>query len=150
MERTTEPSCNGHDSLSGRRVLVVEDEAIIAMELQAVFEAAGAVVVGPAHTVKAALACASAADISAAVLDLRLGLEPVGPVAELLAHRGVPFLFYSGQPVNDPLRQVWPRVAFLAKPALARQLTAAVVRLLETEPRIDSRREMQTRKAERG
>ncbi len=120
-----------YQGLQGARILVVEDEPIIAMELQSVFEDKGAVVVGPARTLEAALRHAGKAQISAAVLDLRLGPEPIAPVARLLRARDIPFLFYSGQPRNDPLRAEWPEALFLSKPATTHQLMIAVLSLLE-------------------
>jgi CheY-like chemotaxis protein len=88
--------------LENRRVLVVEDEALIAMAVEARLRDAGAEVVGPAFTAAEALRlveAAAAADggISAAVLDLKLaGGETAIPVADALAARGVPFLFATG------------------------------------------------------
>jgi DNA-binding response OmpR family regulator len=90
--------------LENRRVLVVEDEALIAMAVEARLRDAGAEVVGPAFTAAEALrlveaAAAAAADggLGAAVLDLKLaGGETAIPVADALAARGVPFLFATG------------------------------------------------------
>lgn len=120
--------------LSGSFVLVVEDEVIIAMELQAALEDAGAHVIWPAHTLDAAIECAAHEEISVAVLDLRLGRQPVGPVARLLAERGIPFVFYSGQPENDPLREDWPDAVFVTKPAMPDRLINAIARLLQDQP----------------
>jgi CheY-like chemotaxis protein len=88
--------------LENRRVLVVEDEALIAMAVEARLRDAGAEVVGPAFTAAEALRlveAAAAADggLGAAVLDLKLaGGETAIPVADALAARGVPFLFATG------------------------------------------------------
>jgi DNA-binding response OmpR family regulator len=96
-----EAVCGAQEMLGKRRVLVVEDEALIAMALEERLREAGAEVVGPAFTAAEALRLveAAAADggISAAVLDLRLtGGETAIPVADALAARGVPFLFATG------------------------------------------------------
>jgi DNA-binding response OmpR family regulator len=79
-----------------RRVLVVEDEALIAMEIESALLDAGFAVVGPAATLAAATALAAAEALWAAVLDVNLGGELVFPVADVLAGRHVPFLFVTG------------------------------------------------------
>ncbi|MGU3362955.1 response regulator [Methylobacterium sp. M6A4_1b] len=85
----------GH--LSGRRVLVVEDEYFLADELDQALEEAGATVLGPAPSVRAALdllESGPAPDV--ATVDVNLGGEMAYPVAEALLARGVPFLFTTG------------------------------------------------------
>ena len=86
--------------LQGRRVLVVEDEAIIGMLLEDELLRAGADVIGPACSVKEALELINqmAADggLSAAVLDINLEGETVSPVADRLAALSVPFVFATG------------------------------------------------------
>ena len=87
-------------TLRDRRILVVEDEAILAMMLEDELLGAGARVIGPAATVADALGLIEAAagdgGLDAAVLDLNLQGETAVPVADLLAARGVPFLFATG------------------------------------------------------
>lgn len=83
--------------LSGRRVLLVEDDFFIVDEMVRSFEAAGAEIVGPAPTVRRALdLIAGEASLDGAVLDINLRGEQVYPVADALAARGVPFLFTTG------------------------------------------------------
>ncbi len=83
--------------LTGRRVLLVEDDYFIAVDLKTGFEEGGAEVLGPVPSVKEALALiASTAQIDAAVLDINLQDELVYPVADALHARGVPFLFATG------------------------------------------------------
>ena len=90
--------------LSGKRVLVVEDEALVSMLVEDLLRDAGATVLGPAPSVGDALRLveAAAADggISAAVLDINLGGRHVRPVADRLAALGVPFLFATGYGAN--------------------------------------------------
>ena len=78
------------------RVLVVEDEAIVAMHLERVLEGAGWEVVGPAGQVDAALRLAWREPLDAALLDLDLRGESGAPVAEALVARGVPVVVLSG------------------------------------------------------
>lgn len=82
--------------LADRRILVVEDEFLIADELCRSLENAGAVVIGPAKSVDLALDLITAEnDIDAALLDVKLSGEVVYPVAEALVVRSVPFVFTS-------------------------------------------------------
>ena len=117
--------------LKGARVLVVEDEVIVAMDVQANLEAAGATVLGPAHTLSEALELATNFTLSAAVLDLRIGRETIGPVARVLKARNIPFLFYTGQLAGDVLRSEWPEAPVLSKPASANEMAEAVAPLLQ-------------------
>lgn len=86
--------------LQGKRVLVVEDEALVSMLVEDELRDAGATVLGPAPSVDDALRLveAAAADggLSAAVLDINLGGRHVRPVADRLAALDVPFLFATG------------------------------------------------------
>ena len=82
-------------ALSGRRVLLVEDEAIIALDLAALLTDLGAVVVGPAHSVADALELLNEGKIDCAVLDINLNGEPVYPVARALETRRIPFVFVT-------------------------------------------------------
>ena len=85
-------------SLSGRRILIVEDEYFIAMDLALSLGDLGAEVVGPAASVAEALALVESVgdELDGAVLDVNLRDERVYPVAEALALRGVRFVFASG------------------------------------------------------
>lgn len=118
--------------LAGSRVLVVEDEFIIALDIQASLEEAGATVVGPALTLQQALEFAEKEKFSAAMLDLRLGRDSASPVAQILTERHIPFLFYTGQPPGDPIRRAWPESVTLSKPATGDAIVQAVAGILRT------------------
>ena len=77
-------------------VLVVEDEAMIAMLLEDMLDELGCGVVGPAFRVAEAIELAGSAEIDGAVLDVNLGGEKVYEVADALRRRNVPFAFASG------------------------------------------------------
>jgi CheY-like chemotaxis protein len=84
-------------SLTGRRVLLVEDDYFIAVDLKSWFEEGGAQVIGPVPSVDEALTLIARTDtIDGAVLDINLQDELVYPVADALQARGVPFLFATG------------------------------------------------------
>lgn len=84
-------------ALRGRRILVAEDEYMLADEMAEALGKAGATVVGPAPRVGAALALARGEGaLDAAVLDVSLAGEMVWPVVEALAARGVPVVLATG------------------------------------------------------
>lgn len=84
------------EPLAGRRVLLVEDEALVAMLIEDALDSAGAVMLGPYAAVAPALAAIPEALPELAVLDLNLAGESSLPIADELAGRGVPLVFASG------------------------------------------------------
>lgn len=82
--------------LKGKRILVVEDEALIAVMVEDMLMDMGSDVVGPAATIEAALALARVEAIDAAILDVNVRGERIDPVADALMARGVPVLFATG------------------------------------------------------
>lgn len=78
------------------RILVVEDEALTAMVLETCLRSMGCEVIGPAANVNGALKLADETALDGALLDVNLGGQPVYPVADRLAFRGVPFVFLTG------------------------------------------------------
>lgn len=110
------------------RVLVVEDEHLVALALTDDLEDAGAIVVGPASTVDNAMALASEHPIDAAVLDIRLDSELVFPVADTLMARGVPFLFTTGYDA-DAVPAAYAHVPKCEKPAANSAVLAVLASL---------------------
>lgn len=97
-------------------VMIVEDEPLIAMALEMLVQDEGGVVVGPYATVASALAgVAGAQRIDVAMLDCNLGNDPVWPVADALAGRGITFAFTSGQGAKD-IPQRFAGEVILVKP----------------------------------
>ena len=82
--------------LQGRRILLVEDDMLIAMMLDEFLRQLGCEPVGPAARLTRAVELAAGAAIDGAVLDLNVNGEPVYPVAAELARRGIPFVFVTG------------------------------------------------------
>jgi CheY-like chemotaxis protein len=118
-------------NLKGRRVLVVEDEFLVAMELQEVLKGRGCDVLGPASTVTQALAVLHDGRPEVVVLDVNLRGTRATPVAAALRERGVPFVLitgYSGPQLSEPELRDAPR---LDKPVNGRDLTRAVAKALQ-------------------
>ena len=100
--------------LQGQHVLVIEDEPLIALDLEQALTSAGADV-GIAHTAASAIRAAESPAFTAAIVDLRLHGQSVREAVERLAARDLPFLFYSGH-TETPTAASWPSVPFLIKP----------------------------------
>ena len=108
---------------SGRRVLIVEDESLVAMLLETILEDMGCTPVGPAATVDEALRMASDGEpVDAALLDVNVAGRQVFPVAEALRDRGVPFVFSTGYGEGG-LPDEWR-----GQPTLQKPFTEAAVR----------------------
>jgi CheY-like chemotaxis protein len=98
-----------------KRILIVEDEIVLAMIIEEMVIELGYQPVGPASTVEAALAL-SGEDLDGAILDMNLGASgPSTPVAEKLRSRGVPFVFATGYSLK-PALDVGGDAMVLAKP----------------------------------
>jgi PAS domain S-box-containing protein len=97
------------------RVLLVEDEALVAMMIQETLHEFGYQVVGPLNSASEALAAAREGHFDAAVLDINLGDGLVYTVAEILGVRGVPFVFVTGYDA-DSVDPRFSEVPVLQKP----------------------------------
>lgn len=116
--------------LRGCRLLVVEDEYLLADELATELEDAGAVVIGPAGDLAAATALIRREQrIDAAILDVNLGGEMVFPAADLLIERGIPIILTTGYDISAlPAR--FGGVPLCEKPVSRRRLVQAVSGIL--------------------
>jgi CheY-like chemotaxis protein len=83
-------------TLRGARVLVVEDEAILSLDLEAMLLDLGCMIAGSADKLDDALQMARTADFDVALLDVNLGGKRVDPVAEAIRARGIPIVFVTG------------------------------------------------------
>ena len=116
--------------LAKKRVLVVEDEFLIATDIEKMLGDFGIEVVGPASSLQAALYLARTEDLDGAVLDVNLGDGSfVTPVVDVLSERGIPFAFATGSRLfgTDVLPTGCVR---LAKPFSAEQLRDVVEDIL--------------------
>ncbi len=108
--------------LKGARILVVEDNALLAAVTVRSLEIAGASVVGPASRLEAAVEMAKTAEIDVAVLDVDLDGTMVWPAADQLRSRGIPFVFATGYQASLVMPQRFEEQPVLYKPFTPREL----------------------------
>ena len=112
--------------LHDRRILAVEDEYFLAMDLERDLAEAGAHVLGPVPSIEQALAIiASEPDIDGAVLDINLAGDMSFPVADALLSRHIPFVMTTGYVDND-LGKRYPHITRCEKPTQFPKLLAAL------------------------
>lgn len=108
--------------LTGKRILIVEDEAVIAFALEDILLDLRATVVGPAGRLDEACALAEREAIDAAILDVNLNYQASYPIAKILKARGIPFAFATGY---DEDGVNWPEpVPVIAKPYREEEIEA--------------------------
>ena len=104
------------------RVLIVEDDAITAAMMEAIVEDLGYEVVGPSSDFKAALDAARGDELDFALLDFNLGQgQDAGPIASILADRGIPFAFTTGA-APALIREAFDRTPIISKPVVEEEL----------------------------
>jgi DNA-binding response OmpR family regulator len=117
-------------SLQGARILVVEDNFLVAEAVCDLLRNKGCVVVGPAPRLERGLRLARDEELDAALLDINLNGERCFPIAEALRSRNVPFIFLTGYDdsimIPAPLRQA----PLLCKPVTDFKLIATLRALL--------------------
>lgn len=125
----------GAASLAGLCVLLVEDEALAAMEMEAILTEAGCQVIGPAARLDRAMALVESGGVEAAVLDVNLDGEFVFPLAERLRQTGVPFVFMTGYSSRAVFPPEFQEVARVGKPVQEQALIAALSEAVAAEPK---------------
>ena len=112
------------------RILVVEDEYLLADELALELADEGAVVLGPAPSVKRALGLLEGeASLDGAILDLNLGGEPAFPVADALIDRSVPLIFTTGYDAGA-IPERFAHIPRCEKPINIGRITAALGKVI--------------------
>lgn len=96
--------------------MIVEDDALVAMNLQEFVESLGCTVVGPTGRLAEALAMLDSEEIDGAMLDINLHGEMVYPLAERLAERHIPILFCSGYAFTSAVPKRFAHYPQIAKP----------------------------------
>ncbi len=118
-----------HDAdLTGKRVLILDDEALIAITLKEAVEELGCNVVGPVGNAKAALSLVRQGAPDIAILDVNLAGTSSAPVAAALRALGVPLVYCTGYTVPAEQIEVGPQTEVLSKPIDPYELAAALKR----------------------
>lgn len=121
--------------LSGFRVLIVEDDFLLASYIAKLLENEGCRIVGLARSVDKALALVDNSMPEAAILDANLAGASTAPVAEALRARGVPFLLVTGYGENDLGAEVLRQAPRLEKPVQAEAMIRTLSALTRWAPR---------------
>ena len=112
--------------LSGKRILVVEDEILAAMELTDILESRDCTIVGPVSSLKDALPLAENSDYDAAVLDITLRDGEVFPLAHWLQEHQVPFIFATAYGSSAGLTEEFSSYTLVPKPYPEQRLVRAL------------------------
>ena len=116
--------------LLARTILIVEDEPLIALHLHASLREAGAGLIA-ATTAGEALRLLTRNDVSAAIVDVRLGDQDCYPVCKELSNRRIPFAFHTGHANAEALRR-WPEAPVFIKPVPVEELVAGIAALVSS------------------
>ncbi|MFZ5780919.1 MAG: response regulator [Pseudomonadota bacterium] len=114
--------------LKGLRILVVEDNFLVAEMTRELLEECGCEVVGPVARLGDALEVASSAELDGALLDINLAGEFCFPAAARLQERGVPFMFLTGYGEGSVVPSAFREAPRLRKPLDLDQVIAALAR----------------------
>ena len=116
-------------SLADIRVLIVEDEAMLVLELQDLLADFGCRIAGKAARLSDAVQMATVTNCDVAILDINLGGERVDPVADILQRRSIPFIFATGYG-GDGLNPEHRSVLLIEKPYNSETLRTALIDVL--------------------
>ena len=122
-------------ALKGLRLLIVEDEALVAMMIHDVIRDAGAEVIGPAANIDAAMAALKTHRVDGAILDVNLAGQRVDSVADALRERKIPFLFLTGYG-RSGIGERFPTAAVVTKPFDDANLLETVGRVIVNSKRV--------------
>src|SRR6185312_4827399 len=118
--------------IAGNRIMIVEDEALVAMAARDLMTELGFSVVGPFSKMSEAITALKEGDIDAAILDVNLSGELVYPLADILATGGVPFIFATGYGAESIDRR-FANIPVLQKPIERRALQRIFLRSEDVE-----------------
>jgi two-component SAPR family response regulator len=120
------------------RVLIAEDEAVIAADLAGAVAAVHGAVIGPFATVKEGLLFLATSHVHAAILDVELADQTVTPLAITLLERGVPVVFHTGSDIPGEVRARFGDLPICRKPMLSDHVVDHLIRTLGRAGRGDS------------
>lgn len=113
---------------SKKRILIVEDDVLIAMDLALIVEEAGGAVVGPYHSVESALEGLDDGPVDLAILDFNLGALTSEKIAARLAEMDVPTAFLTGHSTNHVTGHI-PSATVLEKPVSQQKIARLLAEL---------------------
>ncbi|MBC7139104.1 MAG: response regulator [Defluviimonas sp.] len=116
--------------LEGKKIMVVEDEALLALDLAMTMEELGAAVVGPCYRLGPALDLVKSMKVDGAILDVDLNGETVFPLARFLEEQGVPFVFHTGRADPVSLLAAFKQALICTKPSTPERIAACLAEAL--------------------
>ncbi|NHO31421.1 HWE histidine kinase domain-containing protein [Acetobacter fallax] len=122
------------NALKGRNILVLEDEFLVAMDLEETLQSENAATVCVAPTIQAALTILKTHPIDLAILDVNVDGETSLPVAYLLTERAIPFLFATGYGKGTSVTDAFPAAPVIEKPYATTEAVTALSLLANQEP----------------
>lgn len=126
QERTQMMPTGHSQRLRGRRILIVEDQSLVALDLALIVEDEGGQVEGPLLRVEDAFSYDLIDSLDAAILDIDLCGREVFPVAERLVSANVPIVFHTARADVDQMLREYPASRILRKPSAAPEIVAAL------------------------
>jgi DNA-binding response OmpR family regulator len=122
---------SGAGVFKSMRILIVEDEPLIAIDLESAVRDQQGDVVGPVHSLADAIPIAEAEDLHGAILDVRLMDGTADPIIACLLRRGIPLVIYTGE-ADDLMAANWPGIPIVGKPASPEDVIATLERVIRT------------------
>jgi two-component SAPR family response regulator len=119
----------GAPDLSGRHILVVEDDYYLATDAARALQAVGAMIIGPYANEETARVELIDRRPDAAIVDINLGRGPSFKLAEILRNGGIPFVFITGYN-KEAIPQHFNHIERLEKPVQLRRLVSTISKLL--------------------
>ncbi len=119
--------------LKGKRILVIEDEPLVSMDIETCLAESGSIVIGPASNIMRARQLIENESFDGALVDANLAGEPVDELASALVARNIPFMFLTGYG-RDSLPAAFRDTGIIGKPYTREQLVAAAGQMLNVRP----------------
>jgi two-component SAPR family response regulator len=114
------------DNLAGKRVLIAEDEALIAMDLEMIVEEAGGIPIGSYSRLEEVVEAINTKEFDCAILDVTLIREEVFPAADKLIEKGIGFIFHSGNVSRANMDSRYKSIPLCPKPSTPNSLMEAL------------------------
>ncbi len=119
------------ETLRGKKVLIVEDEAFVAFDLMDALDRVGAEGIGPAMSLEQASDIVAQGDADGAILDVSLRGKSIEPFAGALRDKGIPFIFHTGLANLPDMAARFPKTPIFPKPAAPDQLVASLAKVMD-------------------